>query len=391
MTNKYNFDEIRNRLKGYIVYVRIDDEFLKIINNFLMRLGIENPFEVGDIISFDDYAFYFSSEEEIRQIPKTALIECSIKIGSECWLSKERRLRYENGVLMQRDPELWNQQDLEKDIKEIEDYAREHPEGWQKYVIRGGEIRWHKDVLIIGFREENDKVTSLDKMPRTSALHFLRFINLFRTRQHVDEFIDLGLTGTPATYYKRFPEIVKSFEKFLKERKPEYIKEFEREKKIMEKAPVEKFMELGDIYTIFDILTNYTFQLIPQTGGILDLYKNANYFYNEPELKIKGTVFKEFFPEIDPKNIKHLQDLTKKDVIRLLRIFNSFRRKEIVDKFLTDIGDFENIYDMFSLFVGYIFYEYEDANYFLDEPELSTKFPSWQIVKFGKKTSTLNT
>lgn len=288
--------------------------------------------------------------------------------------------------MMEGDIEFWNQQYLEKDIKEIEDYAREHPEGWQKYVIQGGNIRWHKDVLIIGFREENDKVTSLNKMPRTSALHYLRFINLFRTRQHFDEFIRLGLTGTPAIYYKRFPEIAKSFEKFLREQKSEYLEEFEKEKKIMEEAPVEKSMELGDIYSIFNILVNYTFQLVPQTGGILDLYNKANYFHDETELKIKRTVFKEFSPDIDPKLITHLQDLTKKDAIRLLRVFNSFRRKDIVDKFLTDIGDFENIYDMSSLFVGYIFHEYENANYFLEEPELSTKFPSWQTTKFGAPT-----
>lgn len=217
-------------------------------------------------------------------------------------------------------------------------------------------------------------------------LHYLRFINLFRTRQHVDEFIELGLTGTPAKYYKKFPEITRSLEKAIKEQKPEQLKEFEKEKKILEEAPVEISMELGDIYTIFNILVDYTFQLVPQTGGILNLYNKANYFYDEQELKIKGTAFEEFYPEVDPKLVKHLQDLIKKDVQRLLRAFNSFRRKDIVDKFLTDIGDFENIYDMFSLFVGYIFYEYENADYFLDEPELSTKFPSWQITKFGKKT-----
>ena len=85
---------------------------------------------------------------------------------------------------MEKDRNLQNQQDLEKDIKEIEDYAREHPEGWQKYVIREGDIRWHKDVLIIGFREENDRVTSLGNMPRSSALHFLN--NIYIANNDID-------------------------------------------------------------------------------------------------------------------------------------------------------------------------------------------------------------
>lgn len=283
---------------------------------------------------------------------------------------------------MEKDRNLWDQQDLEKDIREIEDYAREHPEGWQKYIIREGDIRWHKDVLIIGVREENDKVTSLENMPRSSALHFLRVINLFREKQRVDEFIDLGPTGTPEKYYKRFPEIVKSLGKAIKEQCPEEIKGFEKEKKIMEETPIKKFMDIGDIYNIFNMLVDYVFQLVPVTGGVLHLYNRANYFLDEPELKTKATVF-EIHPEINHENIKHLQDLTHKDAIRLLRAFNSFRRKDIVDKFFTDIGDFENIYEMFSLFVGYLFHEYENANYFLNEPELYPKLPNWQIVNFG--------
>lgn len=43
--------------------------------------------------------------------------------------------------------------------------------------------------------------------------------------------------------------------------------------------------------------------------------------------------------EVDPNNITKIEDLTQKDLVRLLRIINSFRRKDIVDKFITDIGE----------------------------------------------------
>ena len=82
---------------------------------------------------------------------------------------------------------------------------------------------------------------------------------------------------------------------------------------------------------------------------------------------IEDTIFGVYRAEIDPNEVKKLDDLTKNDAIRLVRVINSFRREDAVDRFLSVI-DINDVYELFSLYISYIFHEYREANYFLDEP-----------------------
>lgn len=178
-------------------------------------------------------------------------------------------------------------------------------------------------------------IKKFDDLPRKAAIHFLRMANRFRAIGEVDDFINdvLKIPETPT--------------------------------------------DIGDIYDIFGLFAEYIFIM----------FDKAHYFQDEPEYKnlIGKTVFEVYKTEIDPDSIKKLNDLTKNDAIRLLRVINSFRRKDTVDRFISEM-DFDSIYDLFSLYIGYIFHEYDKANYFLDEPELNPKETEFQEKEFGDIT-----
>jgi hypothetical protein len=214
-------------------------------------------------------------------------------------------------------------------------------------------------------------------MPRRLGIYAIRLINLFRERPHVDEFYDsIFHISMEKVAHMGILDIVEGAVGQL--HGEEARKEMHKERERLEKAPTSVSLDSDDIYEMFGTLVDYLFMF----------WVKVNYFTNEPEITMTGTVFENFPPEVDPDSVRKIEDLTQKDVVRLLRIVNSFRRKDIVDKFITDIGDVEDLYDMFSLFVGYIFQDYKNANYFLDEPELSAdpKYVPWQISIFGKPT-----
>ena len=245
--------------------------------------------------------------------------------------------------------------DLDKDIETIAEYAKTHD---MTTII-------HKDSKFVYL---NSVIKRLDDIPRRIAIYLIRSLNTMRIRGVFDEFVHVVFTNTGTPW-----SLIESLVGELKGE--EARKEVQRERERLEKIPILQNLDIGNIYDFFATFVDYFFEsIIP-----------AKFFVDEPELKMKDTVFETFIPEIDPGNIKRIEDSPKKDIIRLLRVVNSFRRKDIVDKFLADIGDFEDLYDLFYLFVGYVFQEYRSANYFLDEPELSTdpKYIPWQTTMFG--------
>jgi hypothetical protein len=253
--------------------------------------------------------------------------------------------------------------DLYKDIDAIAEYAKTHDRP-----------KNHKDHF---YYSKNLHIKNLNGMPRRLGIYAIRSLNLFRLRPRVDEFYDsvftismdkLARDGTLKVVEGAIGQLIGE----------EARKKVKKERERLEKVPTPVTLEENEVYSVFGTLVDYLFVY----------WTNVNYFMDEPELKMEGTVFDNFLPEVDPNNIRKIEDLTQKDVVRLLRIVNSFRRKDIVDKFITDIGDVEDLYDLFYLFVGYVFQDYKNANYFLDEPELSSdqKYVPWQISLFGESS-----
>ncbi len=246
--------------------------------------------------------------------------------------------------------------DLYKDIEVLAEYAKSHD-------LKG---KMHQDLF---YSHAIMDVKRLDEIPRRLAIYLIRLLNTFRERSVANEYIDVVIdwSGSSCKLFMKITESVVGEEK---------IKKYKKERERLENIPLS--LHVGDIYDIFTQFVDYIFQS----------WSFANFFMYEPELKITGTVFDEYSPEVNPDNIKKIEDLTQKDLVRLLRIINSFRRRDIVDKFVTDIGDFEDLYDLLYLFVGYVFQDYKNANFFLDEPELSSdpKYIPWQITMFGGPT-----
>lgn len=217
-------------------------------------------------------------------------------------------------------------------------------------------------------------VKKLEDLPRKAAIYILRVVNAHRAKGEIDEFIEHVLLMTFEKAMKDFPCVLDIAKCFYPERK----EEIEELKKEIDNMLVYKTTDIGDIYTIFSTFGEHFFIT----------FDEANYFQNEPEYNnlIGKTVFDAYPTEVDPSKIKKLDDLTKKDAQRLIRVINSFRRKDVVDRFLSEIGDFENIYELFQLYIGYIFHEYENAHYFLDEPELDPKEKEFQTVILNRPT-----
>lgn len=285
-----------------------------------------------------------------------------------CGVDKVVELK-ESSVLLEEANKLDDGYDLYKDIGAIAEYAKTHNIA-EKGVLFN-RIR-HQDLEYSHVRLG---IKIMDELPRRVSIYHVRLLNCHRIPASVDEFIDIVLEFSMEKVAKR--GYLRIVEATVKEFEGEEArKRHQRKREILENAPIPKPVHYGDIYSIFEKFNDYVFQN----------WVTANFFMNEPELAMIGTVFDEFSPEVNPDKIKRIEDLTKKDVIRLLRVVNSFRRKDIVDKFLTDIGDFDNLHDLFNLFVGYVFQEYKNANYFLNEPELSTdpKCIPWQITMFGR-------
>ena len=179
-------------------------------------------------------------------------------------------------------------------------------------------------------------VKKLDDLPKNAAIYILRVVNTHRAKGEVDEFVESVLTLEVA------------------------------------------LTDIGDLYTVFSTFGEHLFIM----------FDKAHYFQDEPEFYnlIGKTVFEAYPTEVDPRKIKKLEDLTKNDAIRLIRVLNSFRRKDMVDIFLSTVGDFESIYELFQLYISYIFHEYENANYFLDEPELDPKEKEFQTIILNRPT-----
>lgn len=213
-------------------------------------------------------------------------------------------------------------------------------------------------------------IKKLDDLPRKAAIHMLRLANRFRARGVVDDFIDNVLTLTADKAMQKYPFVLD----IVGDMQPEKREEIDRIKKDLDKMLVGIQTDIGDIYQIFGLFAEYLFVY----------FDKAHYFQDEQEYKnlIGQTVFEVYKTEIDTDKVKKLDDLTKNDAIRLVRVINSFRIKEKVDRFLSEM-DFDNIYDLFSLYIGYIFHEYDKANYFLDEPELDPKETEFQEKEFG--------
>lgn len=199
------------------------------------------------------------------------------------------------------------------------------------------------------------RIKKLDDLPQKAAVHILRLANRFREKWKVDDFIENVLTITTDNSTQKFPCTLDVVECTYPERRDELY----RIKKDIDKTLIHAPNEIGDIYHLFRTFAKYLFAL----------FDRAHYFQDEPEYKhlVEDTIFGAYRTEIDPDEIKHLDDLTKNDAIRLIRVINSFRRKDAVDRFLSVI-DVDDIYDLFSLYISYIFNEYREANYFLDEP-----------------------
>jgi len=217
-------------------------------------------------------------------------------------------------------------------------------------------------------------VKKLDDFPKNAAIYILRVVNAHRAKGEVDEFIESVLLLTLEDALKDFPCVLDIAACFHPERK----QEIEKIKRELDKTLKNKPTDIGDLYTVFSTFGEHYFIM----------FDKAHYFQNEPEFyNLKGkTVFEAYPTEVDPREIKKLDDLTKNDAIRLLRVVNSFRRKDMVDIFLSTVGDFESIYELFQLYISYIFHEYENANYFLDEPELDPKEKEFQTLILNRPT-----
>lgn len=205
-----------------------------------------------------------------------------------------------------------------------------------------------KDIPTVGpedIKDDENRIFCMNDLSKEKVIYLLRFINTFRLRGMVDEFMSFVIN----------------------------VKEIMEKYTLGESIP-EFFIQKYDIYELFYTLVDYVF---------LE-YDNAKFFVNEPELADStiGDVSYLYKVEVDPLKVKKLMNLTKHDAIRLLRTFNTFRKRDTVDKFLTQIGDIENIYDTFSNFVNYLFEEYYNADYFKSEPELID--PLFQEKEFGK-------
>lgn len=219
------------------------------------------------------------------------------------------------------------------------------------------------------------KLTKLEDLPRKAAIYILRMLNIHRAKGEVDEYINEVLLLTLDRALQEYPCVLDITACYYPERKAEIDKIKEELKKALKNIPT----DMGDIYTIISTFGEYLFVT----------FDTAHYFQDEPEYKdlVGKTVFEVYKTDIDPDKVKKLDDLTKNDAIRLVRVINSLRqefRKDMINKFLSDIGDFESVYDLFSLYVGYIFHEYENANYFLDEPELDPKEKEFQTREFDR-------
>lgn len=217
-------------------------------------------------------------------------------------------------------------------------------------------------------------VKKLDDLPRKAAIYILRVVNAHRAKGEVDEFIEKVLLLSFEDTLRDFPCILDIVACAYPARK----QEIEKIKKELDKTLKNKPTEIGDLYTVFSTFGEHFFIM----------FDNAHYFQDEPEYKnmVGKTVFDVYPTEVDPKEIKKLDDLTKNDAIRLVRVLNSFRRKDTVDMFLSNVGDFENIYELFQLYIAYIFHEYENANFFLNEPELDPKEKEFQTIILNRPT-----
>jgi hypothetical protein len=217
------------------------------------------------------------------------------------------------------------------------------------------------------------KVEKLDDLPRNAAIYILRVVNAHRARGEIDEFIEHILLLSFEDAMKEFPCVIDIVACY----KPERQEEVEKIKRELAKLPKKLHTDIGDIYTIFSTFGEHFFVM----------FEKAKYFQDEPEYyNLEGkTVFDVYPTEVDPNKVKKLDDLTKNDAIRLIRVVNSFRRKDAVDIFLSTI-DFESIYELFQLYITYIFHEYENANYFLDEPELDPKEKEFQTIILNRPT-----
>lgn len=60
------------------IYIKVDEEFLDIIENILRKIGKKNNVNVGDVIAIDNYGFRKSTQEEIEKIPLEDIIDRSI-------------------------------------------------------------------------------------------------------------------------------------------------------------------------------------------------------------------------------------------------------------------------------------------------------------------------
>lgn len=198
-------------------------------------------------------------------------------------------------------------------------------------------------------------INKLDDLPKRAAIHLLRLASRFRRKYVVDNFIENVLTIRTENATQKFPCVLDVVECTNNERRDE----IDRIKDDIDKTLTHTPNELGDIYHTFDAFAEYLFAL----------FDHANYFKDEQEYKylIEDTIFGVYRAEIDPNEVKKLDDLTKNDAIRLVRVINSFRREDAVDRFLSVI-DINDIYELFSIYISYIFHEYRNANYFLDEP-----------------------
>lgn len=190
------------------------------------------------------------------------------------------------------------------------------------------------DIIDPSKVKEEPPVFKMQDLSKEQAIELLRSINIFRLRTQINEFIKEVASGGIDI--------------------PQLICEF-------------------NLHQMFYTFVDYIFLS----------YDKANYFENEPERKncTLKDILATYKYDIPPSEVKELEDLNRNDAIRLLRMVNSFRSAKIIDEFLQNIYVFgiiysqhpeihPNVYDIFSVFVERLFFEYGTANYFKNEPEL---------------------